>query len=419
MTLAVAVAVAVPGRAASGGLSGPVALGPGLPRLSPPAARAGTSTPRWGASPARGRGRTPVLTGATRRWRTDHRGDGGDVGNRRPDGHVEVALEALDRTRLVRRDEADHHAGGAGPRRPTGTVHVVLGVGRWVEVHHGIDPVHVDAPGGHVGGHQSVDRTPDEQVERLLPLLLAAVTVDGGGTHTPQLQLPGDPVGAVLGPAEDDGRTGGGGHISGPIDPRISPTKVNRFALEHSLAWLEATLIYRVPPPARGYGRRVYPGALQLQAFVSLDVARHVEAHCKHFLDVAVGNGSGEAAGKHRKFYDEYFAVIDLPAEFYLQTVAEVFQEHTLPKGTMLHRGIRVQPEAITRTALLTVEGAKDDITGLGQTQAAHTLCRALPEAKKTHHVQEGVGHYGTFSGRKWREEIAPIVKRFIQTHDA
>lgn len=207
--------------------------------------------------------------------------------------------------------------------------------------------------------------------------------------------------------------------ISGPIDPRISPTKVNRFALEHSLAWLEATLIYRVPPPARGYGRRVYPGALQLQAFVSLDVARHVEAHCKHFLDVAVGNGSGEAAGKHRKFYDEYFAVIDLPAEFYLQTVAEVFQEHTLPKGTMLHRGIRVQPEAITRTALLTVEGAKDDITGLGQTQAAHTLCRALPEAKKTHHVQEGVGHYGTFSGRKWREEIAPIVKRFIQTHDA
>ena len=203
--------------------------------------------------------------------------------------------------------------------------------------------------------------------------------------------------------------------VAGPVDPRVRPTRVNAFAQEHSLAWLEATLVYRVPPPAPGFGRRVYPGALQLQAFVALDVARHVDAHWKHFLHVA--SGDTRAAEKHRRFYDEYFAVLDLPAEFYLQTVEEVFQDYTLPRGVMVHRGVRVQPEAITRTALLTVEGANDDITGTGQTEAAHGLCSGLEATMRRHHVQEGVGHYGTFSGRRWREEIAPIVRAFVRAH--
>jgi poly(3-hydroxybutyrate) depolymerase len=205
--------------------------------------------------------------------------------------------------------------------------------------------------------------------------------------------------------------------ISGPIDARLSPTRVNRFASDHSLSIIEATRVYRVPPPYAGFGRRVYPGALQLQAFLSLDMARHLEAHTKHFFDVA--RGDHDAAEKHRKFYDEYFAVLDMPAEFYLSTIAEVFQQHTLAKGTMLHRGTRVQPEAIRETALLTVEGKNDDITGLGQTEAAHALCRGIPARMRQHHLQEGVGHYGTFSGRRWREEIAPVVTQFISRHDA
>jgi poly(3-hydroxybutyrate) depolymerase len=205
--------------------------------------------------------------------------------------------------------------------------------------------------------------------------------------------------------------------VSGPIDPRISPTKVNQFAQDHSTAWLDTTVVYRVPPPLAGFGRRVYPGALQLQAFVSLDVSRHVEAHVKHFFNVASGDAA--AVEKHRRFYDEYFAVLDMPAEFYLQTVAEVFQEYTLPRGEMLHRGTRVRPETITRTALLTVEGEKDDITGLGQTEAAHALCAGIPAARKEHHVQAGVGHYGTFSGRRWREEIAPVIRRFVRAHES
>jgi poly(3-hydroxybutyrate) depolymerase len=206
--------------------------------------------------------------------------------------------------------------------------------------------------------------------------------------------------------------------ISGPIDPRVSPTKVNRFADEHSLAWLETSLIYRVPPPLPGYGRRVYPGALQLQAFMSLGLSRHVEAHLRNFVEVAAGNdGDHEAIRKHRAFYDEYFAVLDLPAEFYLETVGEVFQEHRLAKGTMVHRGRPVRPEAIEKTALLTIEGGKDDITGLGQTEAAHALATAIPAFMREKHVESAVGHYGTFSGRRWRESIAPLVRAFIRDH--
>jgi len=238
----------------------------------------------------------------------------------------------------------------------------------------------------------------------------------GGGAHVMAICQPCVPVlAAVAVMAEEGDRAQPASMtlISGPIDARVRPTRVDRFAREHSLAWLEAALVHRVPPHLAGCGRRVYPGALQLQAFVSLDVARHVEAHVEHFWNVARGDQA--AAEKHRRFYDEYFAVMDLPAEFYLQTVAEVFQEFSLPRGEMVHRGAVVRPSAIERTALLTIEGESDDITGLGQTEAAHALCSGIPSSRRGHRVQGGVGHYGTFSGRRWREEIAPTVRRFIR----
>jgi poly(3-hydroxybutyrate) depolymerase len=203
--------------------------------------------------------------------------------------------------------------------------------------------------------------------------------------------------------------------MSGPVDARVSPTKVDDFATEHSMEWLERMVIHGVPRSYPGRGRRVYPGALQLQAFMSLDASRHAAAHYKHWWDVALEDEP--AADRHRRFYDEYFAVMDLPAEFYLETVSEVFQRFSLASGSMVHRGVPVRPAAIGRTALLTVEGAKDDITGLGQTRAAHDLCSGIPAPKKQHHVQPDVGHYGTFSGRGWREGIAPVFRAFVREH--
>ncbi len=150
---------------------------------------------------------------------------------------------------------------------------------------------------------------------------------------------------------------------------------------------------------------------------MAMDIPRHVEAQVKHVYEVALGAGESVASEKHRKFYDEYFSVMDLPAEFYLQTVSEVAQRFTLAPGEMSHRGAPVRPDAIRKTALLTVEGGKDDITGLGQTAAAHGLCPGIPAANKLHHVQADVGHYGTFSGRGWREGIAPVLRRFIREH--
>ena len=197
------------------------------------------------------------------------------------------------------------------------------------------------------------------------------------------------------------------------MDTRISPTAVGRFASRQTLAALEAMAIHPVPPGHPGAGRRVYPGLLQLSGFLSLDIPRHVESHLGLWRDVVSGNAEG--AERHRKFYDEYFAVMDLPAEFYLQTVEQVFQQHLLPLGTMLHRERPVRPERITATALLTVEGAEDDITGLGQTQAAHALCSAIPDSRRQHLHVEGAGHYGTFSGRRWREQVAPALRAFLR----
>ncbi len=203
--------------------------------------------------------------------------------------------------------------------------------------------------------------------------------------------------------------------MAGPIDTRISPTKVNELAKSHPIEWFARNLITTVPWRLRGAGRKVYPGFLQLTAFIAMNAERHQKAHQQHWTNVMEGNE--ERAAFHRNFYEEYMSVMDLPAEFYLQTIAKVFQEHELPRGVLEWRGRRIDPSAIRRTALLTVEGELDDICAIGQTMAALDLCSRIPMAHKRHHLQTGVGHYGTFSGRRWAGEIYPLVRELIQIY--
>ena len=200
--------------------------------------------------------------------------------------------------------------------------------------------------------------------------------------------------------------------MAGPIDTRINPTAVNRLANEKPIEWFEAKLTDVVPSFYKGVGRRVYPGFMQLTAFMSMNAERHK----KSFEDMGKALAAGDDAryATMKSFYDEYFAVMDLPAEFYLQTVAQVFQEHLLPKGELMISGRRIDPKAIRRTSLLTIEGERDDICGLGQTLAAQELCSNLRSYRKSHHVQTGVGHYGVFSGRRWSGEVYPKVRDMI-----
>jgi poly(3-hydroxybutyrate) depolymerase len=203
--------------------------------------------------------------------------------------------------------------------------------------------------------------------------------------------------------------------MGGPVDVRVAPTAPTELAAARSLAWFESELTMRVPQWYRGAGRAVYPGFLQIGAFMSMHPQRHAEAHWKIYEDLV--RGDGESAQKRRAFYDEYLSVMDIPAEFYLQTVDEVFQRAALASGTMTWRGRRVEPAAIAKTALLTVEGELDDISAPGQTYAAHALCSGLPPAMRHNYVQHGVGHYGIFSGTKWRTEVAPQIASFIAAH--
>jgi poly(3-hydroxybutyrate) depolymerase len=204
--------------------------------------------------------------------------------------------------------------------------------------------------------------------------------------------------------------------MAGPVDTRVSPTKVNKLATDRPLEWFERKLISRVPTRYAGAGRRVYPGFVQLSAFVSMNLQRHLRAHMD-LLD-HIADGEDEKAATIKNFYDEYFAVLDLTAEFYLETIQRVFQDALLPQGKLLYRGEKVEPKAIRRTALLTVEGERDDICALGQTLAAHDLCSGLRPYLKKHHMQAGVGHYGVFSGRRWEGQIYPIVRNLIQSTD-
>lgn len=206
--------------------------------------------------------------------------------------------------------------------------------------------------------------------------------------------------------------------MAGPIDCRISPTEVNKLASSKDIGWFERHLISHVPWGHRGAGRRVYPGFVQLSAFISMNKDRHVNAFREYYALLAEPDPEPEQVQKAeatRTFYEEYLAVADLPAEFYLETVEKVFQTHDLPRGALRHRGRLVNPAAIKRTALLTVEGERDDICATGQTLAAQDLCSSLRPYLRTHYVQAGVGHYGVFSGRRWQNHIYPVVKGVIQ----
>jgi poly(3-hydroxybutyrate) depolymerase len=204
--------------------------------------------------------------------------------------------------------------------------------------------------------------------------------------------------------------------IGGPIDTRINPNSVNELAESRGLDWFRSHVITKVPFPHPGFMREVYPGFLQLHGFMSMNIDRHLKAHHDLFLHLV--KGDGDSAQKHRAFYDEYLAVMDLAAEFYLQTVDTVFIRHALPKGEMTHRGRPVDPSAITRVALMTVEGENDDISAVGQTEAAHRLCTNIPAADKAHYVQPEVGHYGVFNGSRFRAEIAPRIADFVLSHN-
>jgi poly(3-hydroxybutyrate) depolymerase len=202
----------------------------------------------------------------------------------------------------------------------------------------------------------------------------------------------------------------------GPIDTRVSQTAVNKLAEEKGTNWFRRTVITSVPWPNAGHGRLVYPGFLQLTGFMVMNLDRHVNAHKDLFVHLV--RGDGDSVDKHKEFYDEYLAVMDLAAEYYLQTIDQVFVKHQLPKGEMFHRGQLIDLTAIQRTAIMTIEGEKDDITGLGQCEAALKLCTNLPQSKKLHYTQEGVGHYGIFNGSRYRKEIVPRIAGFMHDHD-
>ena len=203
--------------------------------------------------------------------------------------------------------------------------------------------------------------------------------------------------------------------MAGPIDTRILPTKVNEFAKSKPIKWFADNLINYVPIQCKGAFRQVYPGFVQLAAFVSMNLERHIKQH----MDLAshLAKGEKEKAAIIKTFYDEYFAVMDLPAEFYIETVRDVFQEHLLPQGKLMHRGRPVNAAAIRRMGLMTVEGEKDDICSIGQTLAAQDLCTGVRAYRRVHHMQAGAGHYGVFSGKRWNNEIYPLLRDFVHVN--
>ncbi|HAE29199.1 polyhydroxyalkanoate depolymerase, partial [Hyphomonas adhaerens] len=239
----------------------------------------------------------------------------------------------------------------------------------------------------------------------------------GPGAHVLAVCQPGPPVLAAISMmAEDDdpNRPASMTFMGSPIDTRRSPTVPNELAEEQSFEWFQENMIYTVPGPYPGVFRRVYPGFVQLASFMNMNWGRHVDAQWRFFNHLV--EGDGDNAGKHREFYDEYLSVLDMTEEFYLQTILRVFQEHHLPRGIMKYRYSRqIRPEKIRDVALMTVEGEKDDISGIGQTQAAHDLCTQLPKEMQLDYIQPGVGHYGVFNGNRFRTEIAPRVTEFTR----
>ncbi|TGY88961.1 polyhydroxyalkanoate depolymerase [Marinicauda algicola] len=245
--------------------------------------------------------------------------------------------------------------------------------------------------------------------------MIAAI---GPDVHVVAVCQPGPPTLAAVSLMAEDGdenRPLSMTFMGSPIDARKSPTVPNKLAEERPYSWFRDQLIHTVPAVYPGALRRVYPGFMQLTGFINMNWDRHVDAHWRFFQHLV--EGDGDSADRHRAFYDEYLSVMDLTEEFYLQTISDVFQQHKLPNGTMTVKGRPVRPAAIADVALLTVEGENDDISGIGQTQAAHTLCTGLSDALRQDHIQPGVGHYGVFNGRRFREEIAPMMKAFMKRH--
>ncbi len=248
-------------------------------------------------------------------------------------------------------------------------------------------------------------------------LMLAEI---GGRAHVVGVCQPGPPVlaaGAVMAEDGDENRPLSMTFMGSPIDARLSPTVTNHLAEEKPFTWFKSNMIHTVPLPYPGFGRRVYPGFVQLYSFMSMNEDRHRDAHWNYFNSLIAGDGDG--VEKHEEFYDEYLSVLDLTEEFYLQTIDIVFQQHLLARGLLEHRGRKVDLARITDIGLMTVEGEKDDISGVGQTQAAHGLCPNIPEDRRVLYVQPGVGHYGVFNGRRFRDEIYPRVRDFIAQNEA
>ncbi len=253
----------------------------------------------------------------------------------------------------------------------------------------------------------------DDYVDYLVDMC-RALRADGGVLHTLGVCQPSVPLIAAVAimEAENDPAVPATMTLmGGPIDTRKSPTAVNKLAEKRGSQWFRDNCIHTAPYPYPGFGREVYPGFLQLSGFMAMNIDRHVDAHVEMFNHLI--KGDGESGEKHRDFYDEYLSVMDLTAEFYLQTIDVVFVEHRLPKGTMTHRNKRVDLGAIRRVGLMTVEGENDDISGLGQTKAAHDLCANIPSEMKLHYVQKDVGHYGVFNGSRFRKGIVPKVVAF------
>jgi poly(3-hydroxybutyrate) depolymerase len=252
-----------------------------------------------------------------------------------------------------------------------------------------------------------------------IDVIIKMLTALGARSHVVAVCQPGPPVMAaasLMAEAGDPCRPASMTFMGSPIDARLAPTAPNLLAEERPFAWFKTNMIYTVPPPYPGALRQVYPGFVQLYSFMSMNAERHQDAHRRYFDNLV--KGDGDQAAKHLEFYNEYLSVLDLTEEFYLQTIDIVFQSHLLPRGLLEHRGRKVRPETVTDVALMTVEGELDDISGVGQTQAAHGLCPALPESKRELYVQPGVGHYGVFNGRRFATEIYPRVRDFIARHD-
>jgi poly(3-hydroxybutyrate) depolymerase len=245
------------------------------------------------------------------------------------------------------------------------------------------------------------------------------LTAIGSRVHVVAVCQPGPPVLAtacLMSEDNDPCRPASMTFMGSPIDARFNPTVTNDLAQEKPFAWFKSNMVHTVPPPYPGLGRRVYPGFVQLYSFMSMNEERHADAHWEYFHSLV--DSDGDAETKHLEFYDEYLSVLDLTEEFYLQTIDLVFQKFALPKGELVHKGRPVLTSAITDIALMTVEGEKDDISGVGQTQAAHAMCPNIPADKKELYVQKGAGHYGVFNGRRFRDEIYPRIRDFISAND-